>query len=161
MITYQNAIRYPAAFNTVFGCSIEDFDRLYAEFAVVYEQRVAQSALTRKTATPRMRKAGAGRRFKHPLRERLLLALLWLRVHPTLKLLGYFFSMDKTSAEDNLKDVLATMQLLGSFVLEYPNEHSRKRHTQEQVIADFPELTLLLDDGQQLDARSGNPEKQT
>lgn len=48
------------------------------------------------------------------LRERLLLALLWLRVYPTLEVLGFLFSLDKTSAEDNLKDRLATLETMAS-----------------------------------------------
>jgi len=109
LITYEKASQRPTAFHQMFGCSVDDFDALYTELVVAYEQRLAQSTLTRKEATPRKRKPGAGRRFKHALRDRLLLALFWLRVYPTLELLGRCFALDKTSAEDNLKAVLATL----------------------------------------------------
>jgi hypothetical protein len=145
MITYQNASHDPAVFHRLFGCSVADFDALYAEFAVVHAQRLAQSTLTRKAATPRKRRPGAGRCFKHALRERLLLALFWLRVYPTLALLGYFFELDKTSAEDNLKDVLATLETMACFTLEYPDTHRRKLHTREQLLDAFGDVALVME----------------
>jgi hypothetical protein len=145
MITYQNACRCPAAFHSLFGVSVAEFDALYAAFAVAHEKRLAQSTLTRRRATPRKRRLGAGRRFKHTLQDRLLLALFWLRVHPTLELLGHCFSLDKTSAEDNLKDVLATFATLPCFALEPPDRRSRKRHTLDQIQEAFPAVALLMD----------------
>ena|SRR5579871_6683869 len=145
MLTYQIASHDPAAFHHLFGCSVDDFDALYAEFAVSHEQRLAQSTLTRKAATPRKRKRGAGHRFKHTLQDRLLLALIWLRVYPTLELLGLFFELDKTSAEDNLKDVLATLETMASFTLEYPDTHRQKLHTREQLLDAFPDVALIME----------------
>jgi hypothetical protein len=158
MITYQNASRCPAAFHSIFGCSVADFDALYAEFVVAHERRLAQSTLTRRRATPRIRRPGAGRRFKHTLQDRLLLALFWLRVYPTLELLGLFFSLDKTSAEDNLKDMLATLSTLAGFTLEHPERRCRKRHTREQILHAFPDAALLMDAIQPVQ-RPGNPQQ--
>jgi len=99
MITYQNASRRPAAFKSMFGFSVAAFDTLFREFDAAHQLRLSQAEVTRKNALPRQRKVGAGRKFKHDLRDRLLLALFWLRVYPTLELLGFFFSLDKTSAK--------------------------------------------------------------
>jgi hypothetical protein len=145
MITYENASQIPTAFHRLFGCSVDEFDALYAEFAVTYDLQLVQSTLTRKEATPRKRKRGAGRRFKHALRDRLLLALFWLQVYPTLELLGLFFALDKTSVEDNLKDMLATLSTIASFALEYPDMHRRKLRTLEQVLEDFPDVALVIE----------------
>jgi hypothetical protein len=159
MITYQNASRCPAAFHSIFGYSVADFDALYAEFFIAHGQRLAQSTLTRRRATPRKRRPGAGRRFKHTLQDRLLLALFWLRVYPTLELLGLCFSLDKTSAEDNLKDMLATLSTLACFNLEHPDRRCRKQHTLEQILDAFPDVALVVDAGQQPIQQPGNPEK--
>jgi hypothetical protein len=145
MISYENASQYPTAFHRLFGCSVNDFDALYAEFTVAYVQRLVQSTLTRKEAKPRKRKRGAGRRFKHALRERLLLAMFWLQVYPTLELLGHFFELDKTSVEDNLKEMLATLSTMAGFALEYPDRHRRKLRTLEQVREVFPEVALVME----------------
>ena len=93
MITYQNASRRPAAFQSLFGFSVAAFDTLFREFAVVHQHRLTHAGVTRKSALPRKHKPGAGRKFQHDLRDRLLLALFWRRVYPTLELLGFFFCL--------------------------------------------------------------------
>lgn len=160
MITYQNASQFPAAFHRLFGLSVTDFDALYAEFAVAHTQRIVQSTLTRKEAKPRKRRQGAGRRFKHTLRDRLLLALFWFRIYPTLALLGRFFALDKTSAEDNLKDVLATLSTMFCFTLELPDGRRRKLHTLEQVLEAFPDMALVRETQEQHAQKAEKPTPQ-
>lgn len=145
MITYQNASRRPAAFKSLFGFSVAAFEALFGEFAPAHEERLMHSEVTRRHATPRQRKFGAGRKFRHDLRDRLLLALFWLRVYPTLELLGFFFSLDKTSAEDNLKDILATLEQMTSFALEHPDKTRRKLRTVQQVMDAFPDVAVVID----------------
>ncbi len=69
------------------GFSVAAFAALLVEFALAHQHRLADAELTRKHATPRRRRLGAGRKFRHDLRDRLLLALFWLRVSPTLETL--------------------------------------------------------------------------
>lgn len=145
MITYQNASRRPAAFTSMFGFSVAAFEVLYTEFETAHAQRLSQQDVTRKRGTPRQRQAGAGRKFRHALRERLLLALFWLRTYPTLELLGFFFDLDKTSAEDNLKDVLATLETLATFALEHPDKSRRKIRTMQQMMDAFPDVAVVID----------------
>jgi transposase len=159
MITYQNASRRPAAFNSMFGFSVIAFDALYDEFAPAYQTRLTQAEVTRKTGRPRQRKPGAGRRFKHALRDRLLLALFWLRVYPTLEVLGFFFTLDKTSAEDNLKDILATLETMTSFALEHPDKNRKKLRSVQAVMDAFPDVTLVLDAKEQRIQRPKNKKK--
>jgi len=71
--------------------------------------------------------------------------LFRLRVSPTLELLGFFFSLDKTSAEDNLKDILATLEAMTSFALEYPDKTRRKLRTLEQVRDAFPDVAVVIE----------------
>lgn len=152
MITYQNTHRRPSAFNSLFGFSVAAFDALFLEFAPAHQSRLVDSEVTRKNGTPRQRKLEAGRKFRHDLRDRLLLALFWLllalfwlRVYPTLELLGFFFSLDKTRAEDTLKDILATLEAMTSFALEHPDPTRRKLRTVEQVLDAFPEVAVVID----------------
>jgi hypothetical protein len=159
MLTYQNTSRRPAAFQSLFGMGVAAFDTLYAEVALAHQQRLAASTTTRKHAQPRKHKPGAGRKFRHDLRDRLLLALFWLRVYPTLEVLGFFFSLDKTSAEDNLKDLLATLETLACFALEHPDKNRRKLRTLEQVMDAFPDVALVLDAKEQRIQRPKNKKK--
>ena len=138
MLTYQNLSARPAAFQSMIGLSVAAFDQLYAELAPAHTQRLAQ-ALTKRHRQPRKRVAGAGKPHSHPLQDRLLLALLWLRVYPTLEVLGFFFGLDKTNAEDNLKDVLATLDTMTSFACDRPTK-DRPKVRSAQVVTDAAPL---------------------
>lgn len=161
MITYHNASRRPAAFNSMFGFSVAAFEDLYTEFETAHEHRLGHQDVTRKRGTPRQRQVGAGRKFRHSLRERLLLALFWLRTYPTLELLGFFFDLDKTSAEDNLKDVLATLETLATFALEHPDKSRRKIRTMQQMMDAFPEVAVVIDAKEQRIQRPKNKKPDT
>lgn len=146
MIRYENARRFPAEFGRLFGCTVDEFEALYSRFAAIHEERLAQSALTRRSASPRLRRRGAGRRYKNTLRDRLLMALFRQRIHPTLELLGVFFSLDKTSVEDNLKDVLTTLVEMGSLAPADAAARAPKRRTFQEALEAFPDIAVLLQD---------------
>lgn len=154
MLTYQNLSARPAAFQSMIGLSVAAFDELYAELAPAHAQRLAQ-ALTKRHRQPRKRVAGAGKPHSHPLQDRLLLALLWLRVYPTLEVLGFFFGLDKTNAEDNLKDVLATLDTMTSFACDHPTKDRPKMRSAQAVMDAFPDVCLIIDAKEQRIQRPG------
>ena len=154
MLTYQNLSARPAAFQSMIGLSVAAFDQLYAELAPAHAQRLAQ-ALTKRHRQPRKRVAGAGKPHSHSLQDRLLLALLWLRVYPTLEVLGFFFGLDKTNAEDNLKDVLATLDTMTSFACDRPTKDRPKMRSAQAVMDAFPDVCLIIDAKEQRIQRPG------
>jgi hypothetical protein len=160
MMTYEALSRKPAAFQSLIGMSVAAFETLYAEFEVAHGQRLAQLTLTKRGKQPRKRAVGAGRRHSHNLRERLLLALFWLRVYPTYEVLGFFFSLDKTGAEDNCKDMLATLEGMTSFVMERPASERPKLRTPQAVMTAFPDVCLVIDAREQRVQRPSGYEQQ-
>jgi hypothetical protein len=89
MMTYEALSRKPAAFQSLMGMSIAAFETLYQQFEVAHQQRLEQLSTTKRSKRPRKRRVGAGRRHSHNLRERLILALFWLRLYPTYEVLGF------------------------------------------------------------------------
>ena len=85
-------------------------DALFVDFQKAHAGRLGEATHTKRGSQPRQRKAGAGHPFDHDLRDRLLLALVWLRVYPTYELLGWLFGLDKSNAWHNVQDVLATLE---------------------------------------------------
>ncbi len=83
MITYSNLSSRPAAFQSLTGMSLADFDCLYQEFAPAHQARLHALTTTKRDKRPRKRQTGAGRRHSHDLRDRLLLSLFWLKVYTT------------------------------------------------------------------------------
>ncbi len=73
------------------------------------------------------------------------LTLLWLRVYPTLEVLGFLFGLDKTNAEDNLKGVLATLDGMTSFAYDRPAKDRPKMRSLAAVMDAFPDVCLIID----------------
>ena len=92
MITFESLAARPSAFASLSGLTPADFGALYQDFATFYA-RDRQASLTR-TGEKRQRAAGGGTPFSQGGRTRLLMALVWLRVYPTLEVLGFFFGLD-------------------------------------------------------------------
>lgn len=149
MITYEKLSRRPKSAPSLIGMPLAAFDKLYAEFEPIHHQRLKAAKLTRRTKTPRRRAVGAGHRHHHDLRERLLMTLFWLRVYTTYEVLGFFYDLDKTNIEDNLKDILATLEMMATFTFERPGPERTKLCTVQAVMDAFPDVRLVIDGKEQ------------
>jgi transposase len=145
MITYESLRRRPSAFRSLTGHSPEQFDALFAEFAPAHEQRRQTATTTRRKGQPRQRAVGAGGRYHHDLRSRLLIFLFWARVYPSFEVLGFFFSLDKTNVHDTVHDMLATLATLAHFPFELPAQERKKLHSPAAVMDAFPDVRLVID----------------
>lgn len=145
MITYPHLARRPAAFQSMTGMSVDDFDALYQQFAPAHAKRLLALSTTKRDKRPRERQAGAGRRHCHDLQDRLLMTLFWLRVYTTYEVLGFFFSLNKTNVEDNLQDILATLEQMTCFSFERPAKERQKLRSPAKVMEAFPDVALVID----------------
>jgi hypothetical protein len=144
MITYEQLLRTPKAFPTLTGLCLEEFDRLLSDLAAAYRHYL-DTATTTKDGQPRQRAVGAGRHPDHDLRDRLLMALFWLRVYPSYSLLGWLFGLDKANAWRNVQDTLALLDTLPDFPFDRPSRQRRKVQTADALFAEFPEVSLIVD----------------
>jgi hypothetical protein len=145
MISYETLRRRPAAFKSMTGFDLEAFQSLFLAFAGAHEKRCHASTTTKRKCQPRERAYGAGRHYSHDLRDRLLMALIWLRIYPTYEVLGFLFSLDKTNARDNVRDVLATLETMADFAFEQPAAERRKAGSVREVMEAFPDVRLVID----------------
>src|SRR5437879_4087049 len=145
MITYENLRRRPSAFRSLTGHSPEQFDALFAAVAPAHEQQRQTATTTRRKGQPRQRAVGAGAPYRHDLRTRFLICLFWARVYPTLEVLGFFFSLDKTNVHDIVNDMLATLATLAQFPFELPAKERKKLHSPAAVMDAFPDVRLVID----------------
>lgn len=145
MITYRKLTRYPKAAPSLIGMSLAAFDTLYEEFEAAHEERLATATHTRRTRQVRQRAVGAGRRHTCTLRDRLLMALFWLRVYTTYAVMGFLFELDPTTVEDNVKDVPATLDWMTSFTHERPGAERTKLRSADAVMDAFPHVRLVID----------------
>src|SRR5215218_1333942 len=145
MITYERLCQHPRAFRSLTGHSPEQFVALFADFEPAHQHRRATATTTRRKGLPRQRAVGAGSQYRHDLPTRLLIALFWARVYPSLEVLGFFFSLDKTNIHDSLNDILATLATLAAFPFERPAKERKKLHSPAAVMDAFPDVRLVID----------------
>ena len=145
MITYDRLERRSTAAPSLIGMTLGAFDQLCVEFCHVHEQRLSQAKLTRRTKTVRRRAVGAGRKHHYDLRNRLLMTLFWLRVYTTYEVMGFFYDLNKTNIENNLKDVLATLEMMTTFAFERQGPERAKLRSVQAVMDAFPDVCMVID----------------
>lgn len=155
MLTYEKLIRKPRAFRSMIGLDIDEFDRLYGEFEYYYAETEAE----RLARPDRQRARGAGGRFKHDLRTRLMMTLIWLRTYPTYEVLGILFDLDKGNISRNLKSVLPALEKATCYDIEWPDKTRRKMQMTE-AMKSFPEVFAIGDGMEQPVQRPKDSKKQ-
>ena len=140
--------------------SLQEFDNLYIEFALAHAERQMNETKTRRGQKGRQRAVGAGAKHKHSLKNRLVMTLFWLRVYMTYEVLGFFYELDKTNIEDNLKDILATLDEMISFNYGHPKGKKPKLNSVSAVMDAFPDVRLVIDAKEQRIQRPKNTKDQ-
>lgn len=157
MITYQKLKAHPQAAKSITGMSLEAFDELYKAFAEVHRERLEKATQAQYSGKPRQRAYGGGRKPKYDLRDRLLMTLFWLKAYTTYAVLGFFYELNKTNIEDNLKAILATLKTMTNFTYDHPAPDRRKLPTPEAVMEAFPQVRLVIDAKEQRIQRPKTP----
>lgn len=156
MLTLELLAARPAAFVSLTGLTPADFQALFTDFAPAYQRHRGAAEATRREGRPRHRAPGAGGRYAHDLRTRLLMALAWLKVYPTYEILGLLFGLHKRNAQLNVRDILEALEGLDDFPFDRPDRSGRPpRGSLAQVMADFPAVRLVIDAKEQRVYRPG------
>jgi hypothetical protein len=137
------------------GLDINEFDRLCGEFEYYHAETEAE----RLARSDRQRARGAGGRFKHDLRTRLMMALVWLRTYPTYEVLGVLFDLDKGNISRNLKSVLPALEKATGYDIEWPDK-SRRKMQMTEAMKSFPEVFAIGDGMEQPVQRPKDNKKQ-
>jgi Helix-turn-helix of DDE superfamily endonuclease len=149
MITYEKILRNPQVTNSLIGMSLAEFEMLYAEFELAHFKCISALTYTRRHKGQRRRAVGAGRKHKYALRDRLLMTLFWLRAYTTYKVLGTFYDLDKTTVEENLKNIMQTLSTMASFHFDHPQADVPRLRSVQEVINAFPDVLLVVDSEEQ------------
>jgi hypothetical protein len=151
MIRYQDLQRRPAKlFRSLTGMDRDAFEALFADFEAAHQAARAAAGPTR-AGRPRRRAVGGGRPHALAPRDRLLMALFWLRAYPTYEVLGFLFGLDKANAHRNTAAVLAVLEALGDFPFDRPDRQPDRAPlgTPEAVMDAFPTVRLVIDTKEQ------------
>ena len=138
---YEKLSRRPAAFRHMTGMTVVEFDGLYRQA----ETALGEERVERLNLRPRQRAIGAGGQFKNTARDRLLMALIWLRVYPTYDVLGFVFDLDKSNVCRNLHPVLVVLRHLLGDEITWPDTQKRKKMRMDRFAEEFADVIAIVD----------------
>ena len=121
MITVAKLRRKPRHFQAFTGVSVAEFDQLLAQVVPAYEA----DRQRRRNRDDRQRPQGIGHPFTLEVPERLLMALMYLRLYVGQNLLSYLFDLDQSNVSRELHDRLLPILLL---ILPVPLRDAPLRH---------------------------------
>jgi len=144
MLTYEKLSRTPGLFHTFTGLTCEEFDRIYTQLEKQYP-KYEQKRLGRKN---RKRAIGAGRPYKLPLKERMLMLLFYYRLYTNLALAGFLFDLNLSNVSRNI----ATIEPLIKTCLPIPEKitkQTKRIHDLDELLKLYPEMKAFIDTTEQ------------
>lgn len=156
ILRYCYLSRYPRVFVTMTGLPVAAFDALVRDLLPAYE-----AAERARLARPgRTRAIGGGHPFALRPRDQFLLTVVWLRQYPTQEALGYFCGISDTAARAVIERGLPLLEAAGRATMRLPDPGRKRRRHAGALLADLPELTVLVDSFEQRVQRPavGQPE---
>jgi hypothetical protein len=155
MTVYERVCRREGMFRRLTGLSVPEFEGLYEQVGGAIE-RYEEHRLQQRA---RQRAVGAGGKYELDTRDRLLLAMMWLRLYPTYDVLGFLFDLDKSNVGRNLKRVLAVLREQLGDEVQWPDKERRKQKMDAFMQA-FPEVAAIVDATEQATQRPQDQETQ-
>ena len=150
MINYDVLSRKPLIFKSFTGLEVPEFDAVYTKMQESYSS-YEEKRLHRED---RKRGIGAGHPFKLPLRDRLLMLLIYHRLYVSSTLLGFLFDLGQSNVLKNIRMLEPLMRM----ILPLPGKiHQRAARlgTLEEVEELFPGFKAFLDATEQEIPRPG------
>jgi hypothetical protein len=138
---YRHLHRHPAVFRAMTGLGVAESDALVAD--VLPRYRAAEHARLSRPA--RRRAIGGGRKYALPLRDHLLLAVVWLRRYPTNVVLGYLFGASEYIALRAVQRVVPLLEAAGLGTMRLPDPGRGHRRDLDALLAETPALAVLID----------------
>lgn len=144
MFSYSRLSRRPEIFRSFTGLEVSEFDSIYSKV----ESRYDEFEKERLSRPGRKREVGAGNQFKLPLRDRLLMLLVYYRTYVTSTLAGFLFDLDQSNV---LKDI-RMLEPLVKECIPIPKkvyEGAKRANTPEEVEQFFPGFRAFIDSTEQ------------
>jgi len=134
--------RHPAIFKTMSGLTVALFEELVQDVGPA----CAAAQYAQRARAGRQRAVGAGRPTVLPVREEILLTVIWLRHYFTQETLGYFFGVSDSTARRAIERVLPVLEELGRDTLRTEPPSRLERYGVAEALRAYPELAALDDD---------------
>lgn len=102
MLNYDRLSKKPLLFRSFTGLELSQFDSICQEVELKYPEYEIKRLSKRKER--RTRSIGArGRHFKHSVRDRLLMLLVYYKLYITHTLSGFLFDLDQSNVHRDIR----------------------------------------------------------
>ncbi len=145
MLSYDRLSKKPLLFRSFTGLELSEFDFICQEVESKYPEYEIKRLSKRKE---RIRSLGAGRHFKHPIRDRLLMLLVYYKLYITHTLSGFLFDLDQSNVHRDIQ----YMEPIVSSCIPLPQKLyniTRRLRTVEEVEEYFPGFKAFIDSTEQ------------
>lgn len=153
ILQYAFLHSHPAIFKAMTGLYLHEFDQLLLDV----QPRLAASQHQRRNRPSRKRAIGAGHPFDLEDRDQVLLTVVWLRRYPTHEVLAYLFGVGEWTASRAIKRVLPILEQSGRDTMRMPEPGKKRRRHLDELLAETPELVVLIDTFEQRVQRHRDP----
>ena len=141
MLRYARLARHPQVFRSLTGLTVPEFDDL----ASVAVPALAAADRARLSRPGRRRAIGAGHPPALAPRDQVLQTVVWLRRYPTDVVLGFLFGVDEATVRRTRGRVRPVLEALGRDTMRLPDPGKYRRPTLDALLADTPELAVIID----------------
>jgi len=94
---------------------------------------------------PRQRAVGGGCRPKLPMRDQILLAVVWLRKYPTNEVLGFLFGVSDSVVSRLVKRLVPVLAQAGKDGMRMPDPGRKHRRELSDLLSELRELGVVID----------------
>lgn len=141
IMRYRTLSQYPAIFLKMTGRRLGEFDQLVADLM----PPLVEGERRRRERAGRKRAIGGGRQSALDERDQLLLTVVWLRQYPTHEGLGYLLGVHPPTVGRYLERVLPLLEQAGRDPMRKPDPGRKRRRKLDALLADTPELAVVID----------------
>jgi DDE superfamily endonuclease/Helix-turn-helix of DDE superfamily endonuclease len=145
IMRYQTLSQHVAVFLKMTGLRLNEFDQLVADVL----PRFREAERKRLERPDRQRAMGGGRHSALDERDQLLLTVVWLRQYPTHDVLGYLFGVHPPTVGRYLGHLLPLLEQAGRDTMRMPDPGRKRRRSLDGLLADTPELAVVIDSFEQ------------
>jgi DDE superfamily endonuclease/Helix-turn-helix of DDE superfamily endonuclease len=136
---------FPSVFQSLTGLRLVEFAPLLDDLRPAF----TTAETTRHAYPERQRAPGAGHPFELAPRDQILLTLVWLRQYPTHEVLGFLFGVSDSTVSRIIARVLPLLEAAGRATMRMPDPGRKKRRSFDALVADLPELFVVIDSFEQ------------
>jgi hypothetical protein len=140
-LTYNHLAGYPKVLQALTGLRVREFERLLDDVLPLYATAEAQ----RLQRADRQRAPGGGDKPDLALTEQLLVTVIWLRKYPTANVLGFLFGVSGVTVGRILGRWVPVLETAGRDSMRLPDPGRKRRPALEALLADTPELAVIVD----------------